>query len=301
MKKIIALIGPTGSGKTSISLNLAQKLNASIINCDCRCIYRGLNIGTAKPSERELATVKHYLIDIINPDEIYTVGNYKQDALNILNTISNHDYIIVCGGTGLYASALLLNWQIPEFGPNPDLRNKLNQEANAFGNIFIHEQLAKLDRQSPQLININDRVRIIRAIEICLLSGQKASQIRTKNPPLYDVLWVGLTTSNKLILQARITERFNQMLIDGLLAEVIHLYETYGKTQILTNSVNYKEFIDYLEDKITYAQALALALNNNFRLAKKQIAWFKANKNTNWFNIDEGNQNDIINKIMTWL
>ncbi len=301
MKKIIALIGPTGSGKTSISLYLAQKLNAPIINCDCRCIYRGLNIGTAKPSEHELAAVKHYLIDIIDPNEIYTVGNYKQDAQNILNDNSDHDYIIVCGGTGLYASALLLNWQIPEFGPNPDLRNKLNQEANTFGNIFIHEQLAKLDQQSANIININDRVRIIRAIEICLLSGQKASQIRTKNPPLYDVLWVGLNTSNKLILQERITQRFNLMVKAGLLAEVKHLYETYGKTQILSNSVNYKEFIDYLEDKISYPQALALALNNNFRLAKKQIAWFKANKNTNWFNIDDSNPTDIIDRIMTWL
>ncbi len=302
MLKIIAIIGPSGCGKTDLSFKLAKALPCSIINSDCRLVYRELDIGTAKPTSLELAQIRHYLVDIVDINEIYTVGNFKKDALEIISRINNtDDYVIICGGTGLYSSALLFNWQIPEYGPDDSLRQKLNDEMGQFGVKYIYDKLMDIDPDSALNINVNDSFRIIRALELCYLSGSKASLLRQKKEPMANVTWVGLNTNSKASLVERITKRFGHILDHGLIDEVKYLYKKYADSQVLHNTVNYKEFIPYLKGLTSLEEACNLAIANNCKLAKKQLAWHRPNNDIRWFDIDSVNNDEIAKDILDLL
>jgi tRNA dimethylallyltransferase len=303
--KVIAIVGPTGSGKTALSLVLAHKLEAEIVACDSRTIYRYLNIGTAKPTVHEIKDIPHHLIDIINPDEQYTVAQYRRQAQAIIDNIFARGKIpIICGGTGLYARALLEGLSIPNIAPQPELRETFTQFANEHGNQALHACLEKIDPVTAKRLNINDRFRIIRALEVSTVSNKPFSQLIGKGESPYNVLWIGLNANDRNYLHEQIKQRFKLQLEAGLVNEVESLYKKYGPIRSLVNTVNYQEFVQYIEGKFTLEQAIAEAVKHNCQLARRQIMWFRSNNQMNWFAIDDKERTlaDAVNdKVQTWL
>ncbi|MFA4999098.1 MAG: tRNA (adenosine(37)-N6)-dimethylallyltransferase MiaA, partial [Candidatus Paceibacterota bacterium] len=187
-KKLIVILGPTASGKTSLSLKLAKKFNGEIISADSRQAYRGLDIGTAKPTKKQLKQVKHYLVDIKNPNQHYTVGQYKRDAIKAINRIIKSGKVpFLVGGTGLYIKSLTDNLEIPEVKPDWKLRNKLESEIKSKGLKSVYNKLIKMDPEAAYIIDKNNPRRVIRALEIAIKTKKPFSQQRKKGKPLFDV------------------------------------------------------------------------------------------------------------------
>ena len=284
---VVAIVGPTCSGKTSLSIKLAKELNGEIIACDSRNIYKYMDIGTAKPTDEEMEGIKHYMLDVAKPDEIYSVAQYKKDAKKAIDSIFEIDKVpIVCGGTGLYTRALLEGLEIPEVSPNQEFRDSLNKLADQEGCETLYQKLNQLDPEAAKKINQNDRFRIIRALEVIEELKIPFSQAVQIKPPPFKTCWIGLTFNDRSVLKERIIERLKIQIEDGLEAEVRKLYDQYGKTRTLTNAVTYKQFINYFENLITYEEAIEECIKHNYQLARKQIMWFRKNKDINWLNVD---------------
>jgi len=209
--KVIAIVGPTASGKTAYSIELAEKLDGEIISADSRLVYKGFDIGTAKPTIQERKNIPHHMIDIIEPEVDYSVGLYAKEAKKIIREIlSRGKTPIIVGGTGLYTNVLLMNYDLPQVEPNYELRNQLKQENN------LHETLQELDIETAQTIEPQDRKKIIRAIEIIKTTGKKLSQVRGINQQEFEVEWLGRNFTREELYQ-RINKRVDIMLEDGLI------------------------------------------------------------------------------------
>lgn len=286
-KPVIAIVGPTSSGKTALSLKLAEKLPVEIVACDSRTIYRRMDIGTAKPSADERAAVRHHLLDVADVNEIYTVANYKEAAGLAIDDIHTRGKIpIVCGGTGLYARALLEGLSIPEVPPNQELRDELNQFADKNGNDQLFQRLTALDPVTAERLNINDRYRVVRALEVSMALGKPFSQAATLKPPPYPTIWIGLGVNNRQYIKDLIESRLEEQFNAGLIDEVKALLLDYGPTRALLNAVPYKEVIAYLDGNCSLDAAKQDAIKHNYQLARRQIMWFRANENTSWFMVD---------------
>jgi len=297
-KPVIAIVGPTASGKTALSLKLAEKLPVEIVACDSRTIYRRMDIGTAKPSAEEQAAVRHHLLDVADVDQTYTVANYKEDAGQAIEDIHIRGKIpIVCGGTGFYARALLEGLSIPEVPPNQVLRDELNEFADQNGNEQLLARLAQLDPVSANRLNANDRYRVIRALEVSIALGKPFSQAATLRPAPYPTVWIGLGVQNRQYIKDLIETRLDEQIAAGLLDEVKALLDDYGPTRALLNAVPYKEVISYLDGKCSLEQARLDAQKHNYQLARRQIMWFRANENTKWFMVDEENRESIFSQV----
>ena len=295
-KTVIAIVGPTGSGKTKLSIDLALEVDGEVISCDSRNIYKFMDIGTAKPTASEMKGVKHHLIDVAEPDQVFTVADYKRLGEKAIDSIFSREKVpIVAGGTGFYSRALLEGLSIPEVAPNHEFREKLNTLAAEFGGRHLHEMLRQKDPVSAEKINQNDLFRIIRALEVMEELNIPFSKAVKKEKPPFDVVWFGLTFSNRENLKKRIEERLVVQIKDGLETEVKELYEKYGKTQSLTNAVTYKQFIKYFESEISYEEAIEECVKHNYQLARKQLMWFRSNPEMIWLEVDE-NQ-DLLNSI----
>ncbi len=284
---VIAIVGPTSSGKTSLSIELCRRLNGEVIACDSRNIYRYMDIGTAKPTQEEMKGINHHLLDVADPDQIFTVAEFKNRGLKAIDSIFERERIpVVCGGTGLYSRALLEGLSIPEVEPNPELREELKSQADKNGNEYIHNLLKSKDPEAAEKININDRFRIIRALEVMeALSIPFSSAVKREDVP-FKVIWIGLTFDNRELLKERIKERLQIQIDDGLESEVKALYSKYGKTRTLKNAVTYKQFIKYFENEISYDEAIEECERHNYQLARKQLMWFRANPEINWLKVD---------------
>ncbi len=286
-KPVIAIVGPTASGKTALSLKLAEKLPVEIVACDSRTIYRRMDIGTAKPSADERAAVRHHLLDVADVNEIYTVANYKEAAGLAIDDIHTRGKIpIVCGGTGLYARALLEGLSIPEVPPNQELRDELNEFADKNGNDQLFQRLTALDPVTAARLNINDRYRVVRALEVSMALGKPFSQAATLKPPTYPTIWIGLGVNNRQYIKDLIESRLEEQFNAGLIDEVKALLMDYGPTRTLLNAVPYKEVIAYLDGNCSLDAAKQDAIKHNYQLARRQIMWFRANENTSWFMVD---------------
>ncbi len=286
-KPVIAIVGPTASGKTALSLKLAEKLPVEIVACDSRTIYRRMDIGTAKPSACEQAQVRHHLLDVADVDETYSVANYKEAAGRAIGDIHGRGKIpIVCGGTGLYARALLEGLSIPEVPPNQQLRDELNQFAEKNGNEELLARLTALDPVTAERLNTNDRYRVVRALEVSITLGKPFSQAATLNPPPYPTVWIALGVNNRQYIKDLIRSRLDEQFTAGLIDEVKALLTDYGPTRALLNAVPYKEVIAYLDGNCSLDEAKQDALKHNYQLARRQIMWFRANENANWFLVD---------------
>ncbi|TSA45747.1 tRNA (adenosine(37)-N6)-dimethylallyltransferase MiaA, partial [bacterium] len=229
LPKVIIIAGPTASGKTALSLKLAKKFNGEIVSTDSRQIYREMDIGTAKASKKELKSVPHHLISIKNPNQDYTLAQFKTDAVAAIKKITLKNKIsIIVGGTGLYLNALINNLEIPEVRPNLKLRKKLEKQADKYGIKRLYHELIKLDPKAANIIDPKNPRRIIRAMEITLGTGKPFSSQRKSGPKLFDFLVLGVALPKNELVR-KINKRADQMFKTGLMREVKKLIKKYGK------------------------------------------------------------------------
>lgn len=291
--KVIALVGPTGVGKTQTSLILAKLTGSEIISCDSMQIYKGMDIGTAKASDEEMKLVPHHLINIKTPFEPYSVCEYVKDAKKCVRDIfSRGKNALVVGGTGLYVDSFIKDTNYSEATGDEKIREELSYYAQKNGNEKLHSMLKEIDPESAEAIHPNNVKRVIRAIEYFKLSGEKISDHNKKSaliPSPYDYVYIGLTR-NRDELYERIDKRVDIMLEDGLLDEVFRLWKN-GCTRKLTSmqALGYKEIIHYIEGRCTLLEAVRILKRDSRHYAKRQLTWFGRNKNINWINLSEIN------------
>lgn len=282
-QKIIAITGPSSSGKTKLAIEIAKKLGGEIISVDSRQIYKELDIGSAKPSIDEREGIPHYLMDIVDVNQEYTVADFCDDAkVKIQEIISKGKIPILAGGTGLYFRVLLQDFDLPRVAPNKELREELEKLSSE----ELYNQLIELDYDIAQKIHFNNKVKIIRALEVCKTLGIPMSKAQKKKESEYDVLWFGLNAENRDFLYDRINKRVDIMLEQGLLKEAENLFEKYGENKILLGTIGYQEFYPFFKGEVDLETATELLKQNTRRYAKRQISWFKANSDIHWFNIE---------------
>lgn len=278
------ILGPTCTGKTALALELAEFFQVPIINADSRLIFSEMNIGTAKPSFEELSRAKHYLVDLKNPSETYSAGEFQQDFDRVvmgLEPVASRLKALVVGGTGLYIKSALDNLLMPPISPSASLREKLS----GFDLAELQNQLHQLDPEAHALIDIKNKIRIIRAIEIITQTGKPLKLSRqTASSPRYPSVYIGLNYSERSKLYSLIDKRVLAMVDQGLVCEVEELIQKYGPTQTLKATIGYKEIIDYLRGDLSLDHAISLIQKNTRNYAKRQITWFKANKEIKWLN-----------------
>lgn len=276
MNKVIAIVGPTASGKTKLAIDLAQNLNTEIISADSRLVYKGFDIGTAKPSKDEQALVPHHLIDVVEPEVDYSVAEFCDSAKKIITKLHNKNMVpIVVGGTGLYFRILLENYNLPRIEANYELRSKL--EAMSVDDLY--NELQKLDPFSAEKIHKNNKVRVVRALEVSILLNKPFSQVKGIKSCEYDVDWIFPKIESREILYDRINKRVDQMIQDGLVDETKYLLAKHGRIKNLVNTIGYKEIISYLDKEIVLDEAIELLKQNTRRYAKRQLTWFRKNEN----------------------
>lgn len=274
--KIIAVVGPTASGKTAFAVNLAHQINGEIVSADSRLVYKGFNIGTAKPTLKEREGIPHYMIDIAEPETDYSAGLYLKDAEKIIKDILLRGKVpIIAGGTGLYLNILLMNYDLPKVEPDYDLREKLKKTDN------LYEILSSLDPQTALEIDPNDRKKLIRAIEIVKLTGKPLSKSRGRKEPEYDVEWLGLNYPREELYD-RINRRVDLMIENGLVEETEKLLEKHGRINNILYTIGYQEMVSYLDGILTLDVAVDKLKQNTRRYAKRQLTWFRKNPDIKW-------------------
>lgn len=286
---IPAIIGPTASGKTQLSLTIANRLNAEIISADSRQIYIGLDIGTAKPTKEDRLHISHHFIDILNPDEDYSAGEFAQEArLKIEELLENNKLPMIVGGSGLYIRAVV-DGLFDGPGRNKEIREQLEDEAKRYGKEVLYEKLKKVDPVSAEKMDATKLRRIIRALEVYYISGKPISElhITEQTKPSFDVVQFALDWDRKHLYE-RINRRVDIMIENGLIDEVLGLKEK-GYTPVLNslNTVGYKEVFDFLDGKLTKANMIEFIKRNTRRFAKRQLTWFRADKRIRWIKVDE--------------
>lgn len=300
--KVIAIAGPTASGKTSLAVEIAKALKTEIISADSRQIYKEFDIATAKPSKQEMQGIKHHLIDVVSPKEEFTVADFADKAAEVMRNLFEQGKIpVVAGGTGLYFRILLENYDMPKVAPDKELREKLHNIEKEQGVQALYDLLKQQDPVLAENIHPNNTVKIIRALEVCKTLGIPMSQAQKKKDPLYDVIWIGLGHLNgedRQFLYNRTDKRVDLMLEQGLEQEAKKLYEKYGKINSLLKTIGYQEFIDYFEEKISYEQCIEKIKQNTRRYAKRQLTWFRRNEDIKWFDIRKETTEDLTQKCL---
>ncbi|MBI4086176.1 MAG: tRNA (adenosine(37)-N6)-dimethylallyltransferase MiaA [Candidatus Liptonbacteria bacterium] len=327
--KLIVIVGPTASGKSALAIKIARKLNGEIVSADSRQIYRGMDIGTAKPpispASRRRADakssappllekggaatpvyaegIKHHLIDIKNPNEEYTVADYKKGAIKAIEEIIKKGKLpILVGGTGLYVKAVVENLEIPEVRPNPALRKKLEMRIKKEGLATVYRELVEQDPEAAYIVDGKNPRRVIRALEIAFTTKKPFSAQRKKGEPLFDVLKIGVALPPEK-LRKRIETRVDEMVKDGLVNEVKGLIRKYGDKQVAFDAIGYREIITFLyagksaeqrglnadlrgqkilRESALFDEAIDLVKKNTWAFAKRQMTWFKKDEEIVW-------------------
>jgi len=277
-KKLITISGPTASGKTSLSLKLAEHLNCSIISCDSRQFYKEMSIGTAVPLKNELKKIDHYCIQHKSIKESYTIGDFKDDAHKILKKLfENNDFVIMTGGSGLYMDSVVSGLDdFPKI--DPLIRKDLNKNFKSKGIIYLQKKLKELDPKYYSIVDLNNHRRIIRALEVCISEKQPYSNfLNKKNNTSNKFKTVNLSIeTNRDDLYKKINSRVDQMIEDGLVEEVNSLYKYKDLNPL--NTVGYKEIFDFIDGKSTLIEAIDKIKQNTRRYAKRQLTWLKKRK-----------------------
>ncbi|WP_069790275.1 tRNA (adenosine(37)-N6)-dimethylallyltransferase MiaA [Cyanobacterium sp. IPPAS B-1200] len=282
MKKysLIVVCGATASGKSSLALKLAQKLNSIIISADSRQIYQEFDIGTAKPSIQEQKTVPHHLIDICHPTETLTLADYQEKAQALIQQ-NHHLPPLLVGGTGLYIKSITKGLKIPRVAPQPQLR----QQLMTYDQKQRYAMLKQVDDEATKKIHPNDETRTIRALEVYYVIGQPISEQQGECPPSYPILQIGLHCDGEMS-RTRISKRTSMMLEEGLVQEVETLMAKYGADLPLLNTLGYGEIKQYLLGDISLDEAQDLIVTHTCQFAKRQRTWFNAYPEINWFDAD---------------
>lgn len=296
-KYLIVIAGPTGIGKTKIAIELAQKLNTEIISADARQFYRELNIGVAKPDAMQLKMVKHHFINSLSVHDTYDASKYEQDALQTLNALfQNYNSVILAGGSGFFIQAVT-NGLDAMPSSEAATRKMLQQKLNNEGIESLQKLLKEKDAEYYKKVDLNNTRRILRALEVCLSTGVPYSSFRKKEPVKRNFISVKFClNTEKEILYERINKRVDEMMHNGLLEEVKSLY-AYKNLNAL-NTVGYKELFDYLDGKLKPGEAVELIKQNTRKYVKRQLTWFRKDKEYLW---TEPDSNAIIQCIPTEL
>ncbi|MFQ6096408.1 MAG: tRNA (adenosine(37)-N6)-dimethylallyltransferase MiaA [Armatimonadota bacterium] len=288
---IIAIVGPTGVGKTDTAMAVASRIDGEIVSADSMQIYRGMDIGTAKPSPDDRRRVRFHLIDVVEPGERYTVAQFQRDAeAAIADIVGRGKTPILCGGSGLYVRAVVDHYAFPPESPDLALREELCAEAEREGPARLHARLAELDPVAAAHIHPHNVKRVIRALEICLVEGQPVQQAQKVDAhPLmpYNAAFYGLTIARRRLYE-RIEKRFDEMLAAGLVAEVRGLLASGCRpgSQSL-QALGYKHIVAYVRGRLTYAEAVRLAKRDTRRYARRQYTWFRRDRRIQWLDLDE--------------
>ena len=291
MRKIIAIVGPTGVGKTKLSIELSKKYNGEIINADSTQVYKGLDIATAKITEKEKENIVHHLIDIKQITEDYTVFDYQKDSRNEIEKIfSKNKTPIIVGGTGLYIKACLYDYKFEENKNQNMYEDKTNDE--------LYEILVKIDPNTQ--IHKNNRKRVVRAINYYNETGNIPSFKENTEKLLYDVVIIGLTTKRD-VLYEKINDRVDLMIQNGLIEEALKIYKTNIRTKAVLTPIGYKELFDYFENKKSLEECINLIKQKSRNYAKRQYTWFNNQMNVNWFDVDFDNFNNTVENVIKFI
>ena len=293
--KGIIISGATGVGKTDLSIKLAKRLNADIISADASQVYKFLDIGTAKVTEDEMQGIKHYMINVVEPDEDYSVGDFEVEVNKILHEKEENDEnVILVGGTGLYIRAIT-----DGFSDLPTKDEKIRKDLEEKSLEELQEILKELDLQAYNEIDLNNKLRLVRAIEVCKITGGKFSELRVKNIKKnnYNFLKVFLTR-NREELYERINKRVDIMIQKGLVEEAKKVYNNYEDSLYKISAIGYKELFNYFDGKVSLEEAIEDIKRESRRYAKRQMTWFRKEKDYLIYNLSEISEKEIIEDIL---
>lgn len=295
--KVIIIAGPTGSGKSSLAIQLAKKVNGEIISCDSMQIYRNMDIGTAKVTEKEKSGVVHHMIDIISPKENFSVQDFQKQCKKLIREIHDRGNLpILAGGTGLYINSILYDYDFSQVKPHPEFRKKL-EAAYEIDPIQLLEKLNKIDKNLYSSLNIKDKKKIIRALEVYEFSGKTIS-VDSKINQDYEFFLFVLNDKREKLYE-KINQRVDLMLNNGLINEVDSLLSNgLNENHQSMKAIGYREVILYLQNKIDYQTMVDTLKQNTRKYAKRQLTWFRKNKNAIWLDKSESSQEEILIKIL---
>jgi tRNA dimethylallyltransferase len=292
---LVVILGPTAVGKTATAIRLCQDCRGEVISADSRQIYRGMDIGTAKPTPQERAAAPHHLIDVIEPDQTLGLAEYQAMAHAAIAQVPARGHVpFLVGGTGQWIRAVVQGWGVPHVPPDPQLRAGLQTEADRMGAPRLHARLARLDPAAAARIDYRNVRRVIRALEVYLKTGQPVSQLRRAQPPPYRVLQIGLTLSRQL-LYARVDARVERMLTDGLLEEVRALVDRgYGVELPAMSGLGYRQLAQHLAGLVSLEEAVERIKRETHRYVRQQYTWFRLDDPAIcWFDIGRVNYSEI--------
>lgn len=303
MYNCIIIAGPTASGKTKISIELAKRLNGEIVNADSMQVYKDLNVGTAKATKAEMEHIPHHMLDVVNMFEDFTVSDYKNMAMPIIrDIISRNKTPIIVGGTGFYINSLLFNMDYGNSSKDDTIREKYENLAKEYGNEYVYNILKSIDEDTAEKLHANDLKRVIRAIEIFETTGNKKSAMQNTMQTFetgLNPLIIGLNMDREK-LYSRINQRVDIMIEDGLIEEVKNLVNNgLNDSYQSMSGIGYKEIYSFLNNKISKEEAIELIKKNTRNYAKRQITWFKKVPTLNWVDLTSGLTEDILNDIET--
>lgn len=297
---VICIVGPTASGKTSLSVELAKKFNAEIVSADSMQIYKGMNIATAKPTEEEMQGVVHHLMGFLEPTESFSVARYVELAHKIISEIyARNKTVMIVGGTGLYVDSLLKNVDFNDQSYDENLRSELFSIAEEKGTDYMLSMLSQFDEAAAQKLSQERNLkRIIRAIEVYKLTGvtfTKQNEIALSKGSPYKAVKIGLTADSRRFLYDRINQRVEKMLDMGLLQEAKDVLGS-NLSQTSVKAIGYKELIPYFSNEKTLDECIQKLKMETRRYAKRQLTWFRRDESINWFNIDELSSEELLSK-----
>ncbi len=295
MNRLLAIVGPTGIGKSRLALNLAQAFQGEIVSADSRQVYRYMDIGTAKPSREERALVPHHLIDIVNPDEDFSLAQYQHLAYQAINDIHHRGKLpLLVGGSGLYVWAVLEGWKIPEVPPSTEFRRSLEEKVAGGGLPELLKELAEVDPVAVQRIDPRNVRRVIRALEVHQNAGAPISRLQKKSPPPYQTLIIGLT-AGRAELYRRIDARVDRMIEQGLVEEVKKLLEMgYSLSLPAMSGIGYKQIGMYLNGEMTLPEATQKIKVETHRFVRHQYNWFRLkDERLKWFDVERQPDSEI--------
>lgn len=303
MRRIVWVIGPTAVGKTEIAIQLAQRLDGEIISCDSRLFYRGMDIGTAKPSLLERQKVPHHLIDIVEPDDELSLSIFKQKATELIEEIGKRDRLpLLVGGTGQYYRAIVEGWLPPVVQPSEELRQVLEVWAEQVGSQGLSDRLAVLDPEAARMIDPRNVRRTIRAIEVIFCTGKRFSEQRMKGDVRFDSLTLGLSRPREELYE-RVDARIEKMVADGLVDEVQSLLtKGYSPDLPSLSAIGYREIIHYLQGDSTLDEAILLIKRATRQFIRRQANWFKpGDPSIRWFQAGPGVVEEMEAAVRAWL
>jgi len=296
---LILIVGPTAVGKTEISIQLAERLDGEIVSVDSRLFYRGMDIGTAKPTTDEQARVPHHLIDIADPDETLSLAVFQQKAREIIGDIHTRNKLpFLVGGTGQYVRAVIQGWTPPEVEPDEDMRNELESQKEEYGIYWLYEKLINLDPEAAEKIDPRNYRRTIRALEVIMTTGKKFSEQRGQSDSPYHLVMIGLTRPRDELYQ-RVDARIEMMFANEFIVEVKGLLEKgYSPSLPTMSAIGYRECVSVIKGELTEEQAKVQIRHATRVYVRRQANWFKeSDPNIRWFKVEDG----VIEKIESYI